>query len=103
MTHGSKENYVNVAEKLRVGWAFTGVNQQRGLPNNPLQDQSENLDSIPQVHLNSNISKLSRLMVATRMYGGNHDIGANGKEGWTFVWLTESSGEAYALTNLANK
>jgi hypothetical protein len=29
--------------------------------------------------------------------------GANGKEGYTLVWLTESSGKAYALTILANK
>jgi hypothetical protein len=42
-------------------------------------------------------------MVATGKYGGNYDIGANGKEGKTLVWLTESSGKAYALTNLANQ
>jgi hypothetical protein len=40
-------------------------------------------------------------MVATHKYGGNHDMGANGKEGKTFVWLTESSGKTYALTILA--
>jgi hypothetical protein len=81
MTHGSEENYINAAEKLQVGWAFTGVDQRRGLPNNPLQDQAKNLDSIPWVHLNSNASKLSRLMVATHKYVGNYDMGANGKEG----------------------
>jgi hypothetical protein len=101
MTRGSEENYINAAEKLRVGWAFTSVDQQRGLPNNPLQNWAGNLDSIPQVHLNSNVSKLSRLIVATRKYGGNHDMGASGKEGYTLVWLTESSGKTYALTILA--
>jgi hypothetical protein len=103
MTHGSEENYINASEKLRVGWAFTGIDQRRGLPNNPLWDQTENLDSIPRVHLNSNASKLSKVMVATGKYGGNYDIRANGKEGKTLVWLTESSGKAYALTNLANQ
>jgi hypothetical protein len=81
MTRGSEENYINTAEKLRIGWAFTGIDQRRGLPNNPLWNQAGNLDSIPWVHLNSNVSKWSRLMVATRKYGGNHDMGANGKEG----------------------
>jgi hypothetical protein len=81
MTHGSEENYINTAEKLRVGWAFTGVDQQRGLPNNPLWNWAGNPKSIPRVHLNSNVRKLSRLMVATHKYGGNHDMGANGKEG----------------------
>jgi hypothetical protein len=81
MTCGSEENYINAAEKLCIGWAFTGVDQQRGLPNNPLRDRAKNLDSIPRVHQNSNASKLSKLMVATRTYGGNYDMGANGKEG----------------------
>jgi hypothetical protein len=81
MTRGSEENYINAAEKLRIRWAFTGVDQWRGLPNNPLRDRAENLDSIPRAHLNSNASKLSRLMVATRKYGGSYDMGANGKEG----------------------
>jgi hypothetical protein len=76
MTRGSEENYINAVKKLRVGWA-----QRRGLPNNPLQNRAENFNSIPRVHLNNNVSKLSRLMVATRKYGGNHDMGVNGKEG----------------------
>jgi hypothetical protein len=70
MTRGSEENYINAVEKLRVGCAFTGVDQQRGLPNNPLRERAENHDSIPRVHLNSNASKLSGLMVATRKYKG---------------------------------
>jgi hypothetical protein len=81
MTRGSEENHINAAEKLSVGWAFTGVDQQRGLPNNPLRDPVENLYSTPRVHLNSNAGKLSRLMVATQKYGGKYDMETNSKEG----------------------
>jgi hypothetical protein len=51
------------------------------MSNNHLWDQAENLDSTPRVHLNSNAGKLSRLMVATRKYGGKYDMEANSKEG----------------------
>jgi hypothetical protein len=68
-------------EKLSVAWAFTGVDQCRGPPNNHLQDQVENLDSTAQVHLNNNAGKLSRLMVATPKYGGKYDMEADSKEG----------------------
>jgi hypothetical protein len=51
------------------------------MTNNHLQGQAENLDSIPQVHLNSNAGKLSRLMVATDKYRGKYDMEANSKEG----------------------
>jgi hypothetical protein len=51
------------------------------MPNNHLQDQAENHDSTPRVHLNSNAGKLSRLMVATCKYGGKCDMEANRKEG----------------------
>jgi hypothetical protein len=81
MTHGSREKYIIVAEKLCVAWAFIGVDRWRGLPNNHLRDQAENLDSTPWVHLNSNAGKLSRLMVATCKYGGKYDMEANSKEG----------------------
>jgi hypothetical protein len=67
--------------KLSVAWAFIGVDRWRGLSNNHLWDQAENLDSSPQVHLNSNASKLSRLMVATHKYEGKYDMEANSKEG----------------------
>jgi hypothetical protein len=50
-------------------------------PNNHLWDQAKNLDSTPQVHLNNNAGKLSRLMVVTRKYGGMYDMKANSKEG----------------------
>jgi hypothetical protein len=81
MTRGSEEKYINAAEKLSVAWAFTGIDRWRGLTNSHLQDQAENLDSTPQVHLNSNASKLSRLMVATCKYGGKYDMEANSKKG----------------------
>jgi hypothetical protein len=45
------------------------VDRWRDLPNNHLQDQAKNLNVTPRVHLNSNVGKLSRLMVATRKYG----------------------------------
>jgi hypothetical protein len=51
------------------------------MTNNHLRDQAENLDSTLRVHLNSNAGKLSRLMFATRKYGGKYDIEANSKEG----------------------
>jgi hypothetical protein len=50
-------------------------------PNNHLQYLYENLDSTPRVHLNNNVGKLSRLMVATHKYGGKYDMKANSKEG----------------------
>jgi hypothetical protein len=52
---------------------------------NHLWDQVENLGSTPRVHLNNNAGKLSRLMVATRKYGGKYDMKANRKEGSTLV------------------
>jgi hypothetical protein len=73
--------YIIAAEKLCVAGAFISVNRWRGLPNNQLRDQAENLDSTPRVHLNSNAGKLSRLMVATRKYGGKYDMEANSMEG----------------------
>jgi hypothetical protein len=51
------------------------------LPNNHLWGQNGNLEATPRVHLNSNVDKLSRLMVATCMYGGKYDMKANSKEG----------------------
>jgi hypothetical protein len=68
MTIGSKENYINAADKLRVGRAFTGVDQRRGLPNNRLRNFADILDFHPRFHLNNDADKLSRLMVATRKY-----------------------------------
>jgi hypothetical protein len=68
MTHGSEENYINAADKLHVGWAFKGVDRRRGLPNNRLQNSADIPDFHPQFHLNNDVGKLSRLMVATRKY-----------------------------------
>jgi hypothetical protein len=63
MTLGSEENYINAADKLRVGCASTGVDRRRGLPNNRLRE-----DFHPRFHLNNDAGKLSRVMVATRKY-----------------------------------
>jgi hypothetical protein len=68
MTLVSEENYINAADKLRVGRASTGVDQRRGLPNNRLRNSADILDFRPQFHLNNDAGKLSRLMVATRKY-----------------------------------
>jgi hypothetical protein len=73
MTHGSEENYINAADKLYVGWAFTGVDQRRGLPNNRLLNSVDILD----FYLNNDAGKLNRLMVATHKYKENYDMQAN--------------------------
>jgi hypothetical protein len=57
--------------KLSVRRASTGVDQRRGLPNNRLRDPAGIPDSHPQIHLNNDVGKLSRLMVATHKYKGN--------------------------------
>jgi hypothetical protein len=77
MTLGSEENYINVADKLRVGWASTGVDQRRGLPNNRLQNSADIPNFHPRFHLNNDADKLSRLMVATRKYKENYDMQAS--------------------------
>jgi hypothetical protein len=68
MTLGSKENYINAADKLCVGRASTGIDRRRGLPNNRLWDSADIPDFHPRFHLNNDACKLSRLMVATRKY-----------------------------------
>jgi hypothetical protein len=68
MTHGSEENYINAADKLCVGWAFTGVDRWRGLPNNRLRNSADIPDFHAWFHLNNDAGKLSRLMVATHKY-----------------------------------
>jgi hypothetical protein len=50
-------------------------------PNNHVRDQAKNLDSTPQVHLNNDAGKLSRLMVATHKYGEKYDMKPNSKKG----------------------
>jgi hypothetical protein len=64
----SEENYINAADKLRVGRASTGVDRRTGLPNNRLRNSADIPDFYPQFHLNNDACKLSRLMVATRKY-----------------------------------
>jgi hypothetical protein len=68
MTIGSEENYINAADKLRMGRASIGVDQRRGLPNNRLRNSTDIPDFHPRFHLNNDAGKLSRLMVATRKY-----------------------------------
>jgi hypothetical protein len=41
------------------------------MPNNRLWDPAGILDFHPQIHLNNDVGKLSRLMLATRKYKGN--------------------------------
>jgi hypothetical protein len=80
MTRESEEN-TTLQRKTKCSMSFTGVDRWRGLPNNHLRDQAKNLDSTPRVHLSNIAGKLSRLMVATRKYGGKYDMKANSKEG----------------------
>jgi hypothetical protein len=56
MTHGSEENYINAAD----WW--------RGLSNNHRWSSTDIPDFHPHFHLNNDVGKLSRLMVATRKY-----------------------------------
>jgi hypothetical protein len=55
-------------QQLSVRRASTGVDGRRGLPNNRLRDPAGIPDFHPQIHLNNDVGKLSRLMVATRKY-----------------------------------
>jgi hypothetical protein len=63
--------------QLSVRRASTGVDRRRGLPNNRLWDPSSIPDFHPQIHLNNDVSKLSRLMVATRKYKEIYDMQAS--------------------------
>jgi hypothetical protein len=59
--------------------ASTGVDRRRGLPNNHLRDHAGIPDFHPQIHLNNDAGKLSRLMVSTRKYKGIYDMQAERK------------------------
>jgi hypothetical protein len=65
MTHGSKENYINVAVTKREV-SFHRFDCWRGLPNNRLWDPAGIPDFHPRIYLNNNAGKLSRLTVANR-------------------------------------
>jgi hypothetical protein len=56
----------------------------RGLPNNPLQDLAGIPDFHPQIPLNNDIGKLSRLMVATRKYEEIYDMQASRRKATWF-------------------
>jgi hypothetical protein len=47
------------------------------MPNNHLRDPAGILDFHPQIHLNNDAGKLSRLMVATRKYKEIYDVQAS--------------------------
>jgi hypothetical protein len=70
MTLGSKEIYINAAATKRET-SFHMLDCWRGLPNNHLRDPAGIPDFHPQITLNNDASKMSRLMAATRKYKGN--------------------------------
>jgi hypothetical protein len=70
MTLGKKENYIKTAATKREV-SFHRLGCWRGLPNNRLRDPAGIPDFHPRIHLNNDVGKLSRLMVATRKYKGN--------------------------------
>jgi hypothetical protein len=61
-----------------------GVDQRRGLPNNHPRDPAGIPDFHPQIHLNNDACKLSRLMVATRKYKEIYDIQASRRKATWF-------------------
>jgi hypothetical protein len=65
-----KKNYINAVATKRET-SFHRFDCWRGLPNNCLRDPAGIPDFHPQIHLNNDAGKLSRLMVATRKYKGN--------------------------------
>jgi hypothetical protein len=65
MILGSKENYINAVA-------------------NCLQDPAGITDFHPQIHLNNDAGKLSRLMVATRKYKGIYDMQASRRKATWF-------------------
>jgi hypothetical protein len=77
MTFWSKEKLHQCSGNLCVGRASTGVDRRRGLPNNRLWDPAGIPDFHPQFHLNNDVGKLSRLMVATRKYKETYDMQAS--------------------------
>jgi hypothetical protein len=83
MTLGSKGNYINAAATKRET-SFHRLDCWRGLPNNRLQDPAGILDFHPQIHLNNDAGKLSRLMVATRKYMEIYDMQASRRKATWF-------------------
>jgi hypothetical protein len=83
MTLGSKENYINaVAIKREV--SFHRLDCWRGRPNNRLWDPAGIPYFHPQIHLNNDAGKLSRLMVATRKYKEIYDMYASRRKATWF-------------------
>jgi hypothetical protein len=67
-----------------MGGASTGVGQRRGLLNSRLWDSAGIPYFHPHFHLNNDVGKLSRLMVATRKYKETHDMQANRRKATWF-------------------
>jgi hypothetical protein len=76
MIFGSKENYINAAA-TKHETSFHRLDCWEGLPNDCLRDPAGIPDFHPQIHLNNDVGKLSRLMVATRKYKEIYDRQAN--------------------------
>jgi hypothetical protein len=74
----------------------------RGLPHNRLQDPAGIPDFHPQIHLNNDVGKLSRLMVATRKCKGNDDMEASRRKA-TWVNMQKLLVNIYALGILVLK
>jgi hypothetical protein len=83
MTLGSKENYINAAATKRKTSSHK-LDCWRGLPNNRLWDPAGIPDFHPQIHLNNDAGKLSRLMVATHKYKEIYDMQASRRKA---TWL----------------
>jgi hypothetical protein len=83
MTLGSKENYINPAATKRE-MSFHRLDCWRGLPNNRLRDPAGIPKFHPRIHLNNDVGKLSRHMVATRKYKGIYDMQANRRKATSF-------------------
>jgi hypothetical protein len=83
MTLGSKENYINAAATKRE-MSIHKLDCWRGLPNNCLRDPAGFSDFHPRIHLNNDVGKLSRLMVATRKYKEIYDMQATRRKATWF-------------------
>jgi hypothetical protein len=82
MTLGSKENYINAVTTKREA-SFHRLDCWRGRPNNHLRGPAGIPHFHPQIHLNNDAGKLSRLMVATHKYKEIYDMQpSRRKETW---------------------
>jgi hypothetical protein len=101
MTLRSIENYINATATKRET-SFHRLDYWRGLPNNRLRDPVGIPDFHPQIHLNNNAGKLSRLMVATRKYKEIYDMQASRRKA-TWFNMQKHVDNNYALGILVLK